>query len=230
MRDTVIGILGGMGPAATAKFFNDLVAQTQAESDADHYRVVIDSNVKIPDRTGFILGKNESPVPKMVESAKFLQSAGADVLCIPCMTAHYYYDEIASSVKCPILHAMVETNSYIEEHYNNTSKIGILCTTGTRNMQVFDRHLKSVEILYPSEDSQKQVMQAIYGENGIKAGYLNGEPTELLSEAASLLIERGAELIIAGCTEIPLALKPKDINVPLLDTLQIVIKKLLTYK
>ncbi|PIE76947.1 MAG: aspartate racemase [Clostridiales bacterium] len=230
MRETVIGILGGMGPAATAKFYSDLVAQTPAQCDADHYHVIVDSNVKIPDRTGFIVGKNESPVAKLVESAKRLAIAGVDVACMPCMTAHYYYKDIAAAVDYPILHAMLETDHYIKAHYGGVKKIGILCTSGTKAMQLFDAHLTSVEIFYPSDEDQQRVMQAIYGDDGIKAGNVSGKPVALLSAVAQHLVERGAELIIAGCTEVPLALRQEHVSVPLLNPLHIVIEKLLTYK
>ncbi len=230
MRETIIGILGGMGPAATAKFYCDLVAQTPAQCDADHYHVIVDSNAKIPDRTGFIVGKNESPVAKLVESAKRLATAGVDVACMPCMTAHYYYKDVAAAVDYPILHAMLETDRYIKENYSTVKKIGVLCTNGTKAMQLFDAHLTSVEIVYPNDEYQQRVMQAIYGDDGIKAGTVDGAPTELLSAAARHLIDRGAQLIIAGCTEVPLALRQEHVGVPLLNPLHIVIEKLLTYK
>ncbi len=230
MRETVIGVIGGMGPAATAQFYSDFVAATPAKQDQDHYHVIIDSNVKTPDRTGFVYGDGLSPLPEMVKSAKRLANAGATVGCIPCMTAHYFYDDLVKQIDYPIIHAMATVAEYIDKQFPNIKRVGILCTDGTRKMRLFDKHLSSVEAIYPTDEVQKKVMQAIYGENGIKAGYTVGEPCQLLTSAADSLIARGAQLIIAGCTEVPLALKQAHVSVPYINALSTVIDKLLTYR
>ncbi len=230
MRETVIGVIGGMGPAATAKFYMDLVARTPAQNDQDHYHVIIDSNVKIPDRTGFVYGNAESPLPEMINTAKRLAAAGVTVGCIPCMTAHYFYDDLASQVDYPIINAMATVANHIELKFPKVERVGILCTDGTKKMKLFNKHLYSFEILYPSGGVQKNVMQAIYGANGIKAGYTTGRSCQLLTAAADSLIARGAQLIIAGCTEVPLALKQEHVSVPYINALDTVIEKLLTYR
>ncbi len=230
MRETVIGVIGGMGPAATVKFYMDLVARTPAQRDQDHYHVIIDSNVKIPDRTGFVYDNAESPLPEMIKTAKRLGDAGVKVGCIPCMTAHYFYDDLVSHVNYPIINAMATVADHIEMKYPKVERIGIICTDGTKKMKLFDKHLRSLEILYPSDDMQKNVMQAIYGANGIKAGNTAGHPCQLLVAAADSLVARGAQLIIAGCTEVPLALKQEHVSVPYINALDTVIEKLLTYR
>ncbi len=229
MRETIIGIIGGMGPAATAKFYNDLVARTPATCDQDHYHVIVDGNVKIADRTAYIFGDGPSPLDALIKTAKRLACCGVGVAAIPCMTAHYFYDDIAAAVDYPIVHAMRETNHYIKAHYQ-VKRVGILCTDGTRQMQLFDKHLEAVELLYPSSAGQARVMQAIYGAGGIKAGQTTGRPTELLAAVAADLVASGAELIVAGCTEIPLALQQQHVTVPLIDALAVTIEKLLTYR
>ncbi len=230
MRETIIGVIGGMGPAATAQFYSDFVAATPAKKDQDHYHVIIDSNVKTPDRTGFVYGDGLSPLPELVKSAKRLANAGATVGCIPCMTAHYFYDDLVKQIDIPVIHAMATAAEHIKKNYPKITRIGILCTSGTRKMHLFDKHFASIDVFYPTDEVQKTVMQAIYGENGIKAGYTDGEPCQLLTAAADSLIARGAQLIIAGCTEVPLALKQEHVSVPYINALSTVIEKLLTYR
>ena len=94
MNDKLIGILGGMGPEATAHFYFKLIKATPSKTDQDHFRVIMDSNSKIPDRTSAIFGNGENPVPALIETAKTLECAKVDVACIPCITAHYFIDEI----------------------------------------------------------------------------------------------------------------------------------------
>ncbi len=100
-QEKIIGILGGMGPAATLALYERIIALTPAQCDQDHLRVIIDSNPKIPDRTAAILGNGESPLPAMAESAKTLERAGADFIVIPCNTAHYWLDELQKEVAIP---------------------------------------------------------------------------------------------------------------------------------
>ena len=114
----VIGILGGMGPLATADLFQKITLHTAASCDQDHPRVCIDSNTNISDRTAALLHGGADPVPEMVKSAQRLESIGADLLIMPCNTAHNFYDAVASSVSIPVLpvsytHLSLPTNSLV---------------------------------------------------------------------------------------------------------------------
>ncbi len=229
MREAIIGIIGGMGPAATAKFYSDLVARTPAERDQDHYHVIIDSNVKIPDRTAFLAVDGQSPQEALIKTARRLERAGVTVGCIPCMTAHYFYGAIAAAVNYPIIHAMAEVDNFLKTKYRTVQRVGLLCTDGTRKMKLFDKHLQDFELLYPSADEQERVMSAIYGPDGIKAGG-GDQAVKLLAAVAAGLVAVGAQVIVAGCTEIPLALKQEHVKVPLIDALSVVIDTLLTYR
>ena len=119
MNDKIIGILGGMGPEATAHFYFKLIKATPSKTDQDHFRVIMDSNSKIPDRTSAKSGNGENPVPALIETAKTLECAKVDVACIPCITAHYFIDEIQESVNFPILNALKELDTYIKANYPN---------------------------------------------------------------------------------------------------------------
>ena len=103
MKKQVIGILGGMGPEATLDCFDKIIKHTPAQKDQDHLRVIIDSNPAVPDRTAAIIGDGQSPVPVMVEGCHALENAGADFIIIPCVSAHFFIDEIQQQTNLPIL-------------------------------------------------------------------------------------------------------------------------------
>lgn len=223
MNDKIIGILGGMGPEATAECYLKIIRATQASKDQEHFRVIIDSNAKIPDRTEAISGRGESPVPEMVHAAKNLEKLDVDVACIPCMTAHYFIEEVQKYISFPLLNAFLELKKYISDFYPSISKIGVLATTGTLETGLFEKYLDHLDVIYPTPMTQNEkVMKAIYGENGIKSGNTDGEPLHLLKEASQELLDNGAELIISGCTEIGLVLRPYHLPVPLVDPMEVV--------
>lgn len=223
MNDKIIGILGGMGPEATAECYLKIIRATNASKDQDHYRVIIDSNAKIPDRTQAISGRGENPVPEMIHTAKNLEKLNVDVACIPCMTSHYFIDEVQKAVSFPLLNAFLELKKYIQDYYPSVRKIGVLATTGTLETGLFNKYLDHLEVINPTPYTQNdKVMRAIYGENGIKSGNTDGEPLHLLKDASQELLDNGAELIISGCTEIGLVLKPYHLPVPLIDPMEVV--------
>jgi len=229
MNNKVIGIIGGMGPEATANFYMNLIKATKVNVDQDHFRVIIDSNSKIPDRTKAILGVGESPVNQMIDAAKNLEKTGVDIGCIPCITAHYFIEDVSKAVNYPILNALKELERFIELRFSNIKKIGILATSGTVNSELFTKYLKDYHVIYPSREiQQNKVMEAIYSDEiGIKSGKDFKEAKRLLIEAGEYLINQGADILIAGCTEIVLAIKPEDFSKPLVDPMEVVIKKLI---
>ena len=227
MNETVIGIIGGMGPEATAKFFMQIIKATGASTDQQHYRVVIDSNAKIPDRTKAILGIGESPVPEIIKTGKNLETIGAQVLCIPCITSHYFYDQISNGLNVKLINFIEELGQYIKESFPHINKIGVLATTGTVSSKLFDKYMPEFDIIYPEKDSQdNQVMEAIYGKEGIKAGITIGYPIELIDKAGRQLTEKGAQVLIAGCTEIGLVKDQINSSVPVLDPMTVVAQML----
>ncbi|WP_368645582.1 aspartate/glutamate racemase family protein [Alkalibacterium putridalgicola] len=227
-NERIIGILGGMGPEATASFFYKVIKETHVSKDQDHFRTIIDSNPKIPDRTAAILNNGPSPVEEMVMTAKNLQAAGATVAVMPCVTAHYFYEAIQKEIDIPLHHVLKGLNSYIDEEYPDVKKIGVLSTSATKETGLFQQYLKDKEIVYPNAfEQEKKVMQAIYGDNGIKQGNTGQEPKQLLLEVAERLIdEEQCELIVGGCTEVELVLKSKDLTVPFIDPMRVAAKDL----
>ena len=227
MKEKIIGILGGMGPEATAELFMNIIRATPAKKDQDHIRVIIDSNSKIPDRTSAIMGKGPSPLPEMVRTAENLEKAGVDFIIIPCNTAHYFYEELSKSIRVPILNMVELTAQTIHKKFSGIRRIGLIATTGTVKSGIYHRALGKYgfEALCPSQRLQDRVMEAIYSH--IKTGRIS-EGKETITSVASELVKGGAEAVICGCTEVSLVLKEGDIPVPVVDPLQILAKTAVT--
>ncbi len=221
-RSEVLGILGGMGPEATVEFFRKVVAATPAKKDQDHIHILVNCDPSIPDRTANILGGGPDPLPALVASGKLLAAAGATLGTVPCMTAHAFLEGLRAALPFPFLSAFEELARRIRSSHPGVERVGVLATTGSVRAGLYDRHLSGWRIHYPDEEAQERfVMEAIYGKRGIKAGNRGEEPRRLLREAGNRLAARGADVLIAGCTEIPLALGTGDFDVPLLDPMQI---------
>jgi len=215
----VVGVLGGMGPEATADFMLKLVKATPARCDKDHLQVVVVSNPAIPDRTAAITGGGEDPVPAMVGAARVLVRAGADIIAIPCNSAHFFYERLQSSVPVPVLHIVRECVADAAALVDPGAGIGILATTGTIRSELYQRELEACGLVavLPDAREQERVMDAIYGPEGVKAGF-GDQPRRELASVAGALARRGARAIAAACTEIPLALRPADVDAPLVDS------------
>ena len=184
----VIGILGGMGPLATADLFQKITLHTAASCDQDHPRVCIDSNTNISDRTAALLHGGADPVPEMVKSAQRLESIGADLLIMPCNTAHNFYDAVASSVSIPVLHMIDITRDALKSR--GVKCAGLLATDGTVQTGIYQRTFEGsgVELLTPDN-----------------------------AEDQAAVIARGAEVLILGCTELPPAFDIYHLDYPNVD-------------
>jgi aspartate racemase len=223
MKEKTIGILGGMGPEATLDCFARIIKKTPAQTDQQHLRVVIDSNPKVPDRTAAITGKGASPVPILVAGCRSLQSAGADFIIIPCVSAHFYLDEIQQQIELPILSIYDAVGEIIAGDHPQIKTVGLMGTTGTNNGGLFQKRLAAdgIKTVVADENHQAKVMATIYDIKNSQPARTKAEITSDLVAAAESLISKGATGIIAGCTEIPLALKQKDLAVPYFDALTI---------
>ncbi|MFC2016125.1 aspartate/glutamate racemase family protein [Chloroflexota bacterium] len=221
MRDRVVGILGGVGPEATAELFRKIIKATSVRSEQEHLRIIIDNNPKIPDRTLAILDRGESPLEELIKTALNLERASAEIIAIPCNTAHYYLDDLRNNVHVPVIDMISETANYILRQYPKIEKLGLLATVGTIKTQLYQRKLKPRKVLLPDSKSQQELMGIIYGDMGIKLGFTQGPARRSALSIAQSLVARGAEAIILGCTELSLVLSEQDISTPLIDPLQI---------
>ena len=228
MREKIVGILGGMGPEATADLFVRIIRATPAKRDQDHLRVIIYSNSKVPDRTPAILGRGPSPLPELLRTGGVLEAAGADFIIIPCNTAHYYYDDLTRRLKIPILHMIRLAAEETRRKSTGITRAGLLASDGTIASRLYhDAFGKAgIEIVTPPSSRQADVMKAIY--QHIKAGDLEGGGSILHREAEELVGE-GSEAVICGCTEVSLVLKQGDLEVPVIDPLQVLAEAAVAY-
>ena len=196
-----LGILGGLGPAASAYFYEMITEHTAAERDQDHIDILLSSRASTPDRTAFILGKSaEDPLPVMIRDAKYLESCNVSAIVIPCNTAHYFIDEIRRSVNVPMPSIISETVAHIK--LAGYKKAGILATEGTiaAGSYQLECEKEGIEWEIPSESAQKDLMDIIYG--GVKSGGVID--TEKFLSVCGELWDKGCDTIILGCTELSL--------------------------
>lgn len=220
MSEKIVGIAGGMGPESTTDLMQKIFAATRAEREQDHIHLVVDSNPRIPDRTEFILGTGESPVPAIRESIQRLADAGADLILIPCNTAHVFLDELQAATPAPIVNMIELCAGWTRACYGEGDCLGILATTGTVRSGLYEAALQGhgLTAIAPSASEQEELMRIIYGPEGVKAGHVQANGPRAI-ELGRALIERGARAVIAACTEIGLVLT--DCDFPVIDPIRL---------
>ncbi len=200
-KNPLLGVLGGLGPMSTFWFCEMLTAHTKAETDAEHIDMIISSRATTPDRTAFILGKSDrNPLPVMIEEADRLCRAGADLLVIPCNTAHFFYEGLAQNCDVPILNIICETVSFL--HRRGIRKFGLLATDGTVSSRAYHRISEPLGMtcLTPEPDEQREISGIIYG--AVK----QNKPADFATflRVSQSLLNRGCEALVLGCTELSL--------------------------
>ncbi len=205
-KNKLLGILGGLGPMATAYFYELLTSLTVVERDQDHIDMVISSRSSTPDRSSFILGQSsDNPLPVMIDEAKKLEAYGADVIAIPCNTAHYFYDGIAKEINIPILNIIDETVDFL--YGSGVRKAALFATEGTCKAGTYQRSGEGkVEIITPDKEDQAVITDMIF--ESIKKGI--DPDIAKFSEIANKMKTLGCERIILGCTELSLVKKNYD--------------------
>ncbi|MBI9013665.1 MAG: amino acid racemase [Clostridiales bacterium] len=201
-----VGILGGMGSMATVDLFSKIIKHTQVTCDQDHLHIIIDNYAEIPDRTHYILHKEHNPLYKMIEAAKRLESAGADILLMPCNTAHFFYEDLEKEIGIPIIHMMRETKKAVE------GSLMLFATEGTYAADLYKG------VLYPDKEIQTKITELIYDYK--QHGKINDK-----TKASILKQITHVDGIILGCTELPLIFNQEDTCIPLIDPTEILARK-----
>jgi len=224
-----IGVLGGVGPAATADFMSKIVNTTQAAKDQDHIKVIVEQNPQIPDRTDNLVGDGPDPTLALYATAKKLERGGADIIAIPCNTAHAYVDRLQRHLDIPIVNMLTETVDHIAKISPAVRTVGILATSGTIASRLYQDALRAAGILavIPNKSEQDRVMDAIYGPLGVKAGHTSGLCAEHITAVVQSFKAQSAEAIILGCTELPLIKLSEDLtrSTRLIDPTQVLASK-----
>ena len=214
----LLGILGGLGPMSTAYFYEMITEHTEASCDQDHIDMVISSSATTPDRTGFILGNSvDNPAKRMIADAKKLEAFGADVITIPCNTAHYFYSEVQENVSVPIIHIIYETVKYCKSL--GAEKIGIMATDGTILSNTYQRIAAEfdMECVVPGQSNQQKVMDIIY--KSVKQG--KQVDMNKFHDVTRELTKAGSDRIILGCTELSLIKRDHGLDNFYVDALEV---------
>ncbi|MEY9972401.1 aspartate racemase [Lysinibacillus sp. RC46] len=216
MKKQTLGIIGGVGPLATMFIGEMIVRRTKAAKDQEHLHTIIDNDTNIPDRTAFILDSTkENPVPVIVADAKKLASVGADVIAIPCNTAHTFYDEIVEGSPVPVLHMIRETAKRASDL--GAERVGILATTGTLTSRMYQDALEEFGIIpvVPDDVMKEKVMSIIY--DYVKAGKdVSQEDWQPIEEA---MLALNCDRIVLGCTELSIVNRDLKLSDKYIDSL-----------
>ena len=215
---TTLGVIGGLGPIATAHFMELVIRMTDADTDQEHLDMILYNRPSIPDRTSYILDQSKpNPLPEMIRVGNALARQGAGLIAIPCMTAHYFHRELTRYIEAPIVHAIHEVAVHLKKH--GVTRAGIMATDGSIRSGLFQRELQKhgIEPIIPGEKGQKCVMSVIYDD--VKAGL----PAEMdkFRFASDELRAQGAQAIILGCTELSLVKRDCEIGAGYLDAMEV---------
>ena len=212
-----VGVLGGMGPEATVDLMRRVVAGTPARDDADHVRMLVDCNPRVPSRIAALLeGTGESPVPCLVEMARGLERHGADFLAIPCNTAHHYHAEVAAAVRVPVLNLIDMTARDAAGLCPDLTRVGLLASTALPRIRLYEPWFERLgaRVLYPGPGLQQELMALI---RAVKAGRHTAAQVAACHRAAEDLEARGAQCLVVACTELSMVVERLRTDLPVCD-------------
>ena len=208
-----LGLIGGLGPAATVDLYDKIVKATPAKTDQEHFKVVIEQNPQIDDRTACLLNGGPDPTIAMYNCAKRLQKDGCDYIIIPCNTAHAFLPRLLRHLDVPFIDMQQTMLDEIQAKFGKDARVGLMATSGTIATGIYGQKADKMgmKMFTPDEDHQASVMKAIYGPKGAKAGYTTGECYDDLYRGAEYLVKTyDCNVLILGCTELPLIFHEQD--------------------
>ncbi|MCD7894506.1 MAG: amino acid racemase [Erysipelotrichaceae bacterium] len=220
-----VGIIGGMGSLASAHLYELIVKMTDAKNDQEQLELVIHNYPAIYDRTDYILGKSfDNPIYQLLVSGNHLMQQGCNIIGIPCVTAHYFYDLLKIHLDVDIINVIDETVQYLKRKH--ISKVGLMATDGTIQTGIFQRKLEKndIDLVIPDELNQRNVMHMIYDD--VKSG--NDITISAFNEATTYLQNKNAQAIILGCTDLSIVKKELNLDSYYVDCLEILSYAILT--
>ena len=220
MTDKILGVLGGMGPLASAHFMTRLTLLTPAATDQEHIPAVLWSDPRVPDRTAARAG-GADPLPALLRGIRGLVAAGCGAIAIPCNTAHGWYDEMAEAAGVPVFHIVDAAISALAEVARPGQTIGVMGTAATLRMRLYQDRLEALGWVTITPDDAEMARLVSPGIAAVKANRI-GEAYAPLAEMTELLRDRGAAAVVLGCTEIPLGIQAgpfHGLGVALIDTI-----------
>jgi aspartate racemase len=212
----IVGVIGGMGPAATVHFMSRVLDLTPAASDQDHLHLIVDNNSGVLDRNAAVAGSGPSPAPVLAAMARGLQRAGAEILVMPCNTAHAFAGAIRAVSDLPFVDLIEAASDEAVAH--RAARVGVLAADGCLQAGLYQHALtrRHVAAILLDHRAQARFMSLLYD---IKAGDRGPDVRAGMKALAEELVAAGAEALVAGCTEVPLVLGPQDVPIPLTDSI-----------
>jgi aspartate racemase len=211
----IVGIIGGMGPQATVDLMNKVISMTPADEEADHVHMIVDCNPTVPSRTRALLEGGKSPGPELALMARRLAAAGAELLAMPCNTAHAFLADIRAATDRPVLDMIDLAVDEVSAFGGTSKKVGLLATRGTRDSRLYHERIErrgwTVLDLDESEQQRLDVLT-----KDAKTRPIGTVERAAMAEIIEGLEVRGADVVVAGCTEVPLLL-PEASPVTVID-------------
>lgn len=223
-RQLTVGVLGGMGPAATLDFMSKVMTLTGARTDQEHVRMLVDHNPKVPNRQQAIR-QGDPEVPRVLaDMARRLEQAGADFLVMPCNSAHVFAPAVREATGIPLVSIIRESVDEVQRRAPGTRRVGVMATDGLQESGLFQRALADAgyEPVLPGPEGLRELMTLIHR---IKAGDIGEDVAGGMREQMQSLLAAGAGVVIAGCTEIPLVLSAEDAAVPLVSSTDVLARR-----
>ena len=214
----ILGVLGGLGPMATAYYLELMIKMTDAATDQEHLQSIVMNFPTVPDRTAYILGRSkESPLAPMIALGQQLKTMGAGIIATPCITAHYFHQALQEGIGLPMIHGIACVAQQLAA--GGISRVGLMATDGTVQSGIFQRQVEEhgMELILPDADGQAAVMALIYDQ--IKAGQTAN--LALFTSVKEQLRQKGAQVIVLGCTELSLLKKEAPLGDGILDALEV---------
>lgn len=223
MNNYKIGVLGGLGPLATAIFLERVINLTDSDNDQNNVDMIILNHSSVPDRTDFLLNRScENPIPYLINDANMLENLGVKYIALPCNTAHAFYDEISSNIGIELINMVSDTiNECVNKNYK---KVGLMGTRGTINSKIYDKYNDNLDILIPNNEIQNKIDEFIFGKvkKNINVDY------DEFNDVLNYFYENDCDGIILGCTELSVINKNLELkDKRIIDTLDVLAKKVI---
>ena len=224
----VVGVLGGLGPEATLDFYAKVLSLTPATHDQDHLHLIIDSNPQVPNRNEAVAGTGPSPGPMLAAMAAGLERAGADFLVMICNAAHAFQGEVEAAVSIPFVSIIEETCDAALREVPGLKRVGVLGSSGCLDAGLYQNAFaeRGVEVLVPKDADRDLFMKVLYR---VKAGDKGAEVRDAMRALAESLFGRGAQAVVAGCTEVPLVVGGDVLPYPLIDSTAVLAERTVYY-
>jgi aspartate racemase len=227
-NELVVGVIGGLGPEATHDFFGKVLVHSHAGTDQEHLHLIIENNPKTPNRNDAIAGTGPSSGPALAAMAKALERAGADFIVMACNTAHAFDADIRPAIRIPFVSLIEEVVAEVGRNHSTVKRVGLLAAQGCLDSGIYHGAFarRDIEVIQLDGASQAQFMTLLYR---IKSGARGSDVRASMRQLGERLVSAGADVLIAGCTEVPLVLSAGEISRPLIDSTDVLARRCVAY-